>query len=126
VTLFTALRTRYGASSTTLPLWIRLLLTAPFAVVLASCVLTFVSDGGTVYAAFSAVFVLGSAYAAWVLVPHLWVRSDRSVRDERRGEILARRLRQELALGEVREPGSELDQAAVSTWNRRPSSPSRW
>jgi hypothetical protein len=117
---------RYGASSTTLPLWVRLLLTAPFAYLVAVCVLQFVSVANSVYGAFSLVFVVGSAYAAWVLVPHLWVRSDRAVRDERREQILALHLRHELALGEVREVGADRPDAETGTWQRRPSAPSRW
>jgi hypothetical protein len=117
---------RYGASSTTLPLWARLVLTAPFVIVLVSCLSAFVASVTTVYAAFSAVFVIIPAYVAWVLVPHLWVRSDRSVVEERRERALARRLRQELALSEVREPGSDFDDVPTSPWHRRPTAPTRW
>jgi len=116
--------TRYGASSTTLPLWVRLLLTAPFVYLLAATVLQFASVANSVYAAFALDFVVGSAYAAWTLVPHLWAPSDRAVRDERREQILALRLRHELALGEVRESGSDV--ADAGTWKQRPAAPSRW
>jgi hypothetical protein len=101
-------------------------MTVPFAILLLADVVAIVSTGWGPQAAITTFFLLLSAFATWVLVPHLWVPSDRAIRDERREQIVARQLRRELALGEVREPGSEFEQATVSTWHRRPSSPSRW
>jgi hypothetical protein len=72
------------------------------------------------------VFLVLSAFAAWVIVPHLWVPSDRAIRDERLEQAVGRQLRQELALREVREPGSGYDDVPTSPWHRRPAAPTRW
>ena len=117
---------RYGASSTTLPFSVRLLLTFPFAFLLLSDLGLVVRVGFGPAAAITTFFLLLTGFAMWTLVPHLWVPSDRTIRDERRDQIVARRLRQELALHEAREPGSDFDDVPTGPWHRRPSAPTRW